>query len=351
MPPTRSLSDVSTPIPNLIAGLTVLSLPENVTGIITFIEHHPATRELLIGVIEPVGGAAYRVNYGGSVLVTERLPGEVTLARYTPNGASLIVARIDPRTYPGRAEIWEEKATQRDLLISDGYAPSLSPDGNRIAFIRRITDPDLIGKHCLEQTNEVVCTALILFDRTTKTEKVLTMGSNLSGPAEWSPDSAWLTVGRSGEIGSGLEVLEISTQTLRRLIPLPNAPPDSDSFTAITWSPDSSAIFYATQGDILFLASVTPSLPIRRLNDAGASPHLSQKQPGAILYLKPLPVSSAADRVVEVWRLEAINTGRQERLSPAAIPCGSAFWSPDGGTLACAGQVDGQRAISLFILP
>jgi len=136
--------------------------------------------------------------------------------------------------------------TGADLFnLEQASDPQISPDGNRIAYVR--------------QSNDIMADrarpSIWLVDSKTGEQMPLVAGAGAHFSPRWSPDGSRIAyVSTDGEGGPQLYVRWLATGAVARITGLPDSP------SSITWSPDGKSIAYvmAVPGEGLKLGAPPP---------------------------------------------------------------------------------------------
>lgn|GEM_PF-6848319 len=236
--------------------------------------------------------------------------------------------------------------SQRTLLAPQGFAPTWSPDGSRIAFLvksaatREVHFTNLNGT---EETRTAHLYELHLVNPDATGETVIPLGDVSPVPAgsslalDWSPDSHKIVLTGETEDGSGIYLLNLEDQTLTNL-----APPQKSNVGAMLarWSPDGQAIAFQTPfdgaQDSFFRISVVgaDSRNLRTLNSDTLAEMEPQWRPrhGTLLFISR--ARGAAPQLFSMNpdgsdRRRLTNTEAEEKIAPV--------WSPNGEKIAYIG--------------
>jgi Tol biopolymer transport system component len=193
---------------------------------------------------DPAGGPGafetYVVNADGS---GERLLGEGTLPVWTNDGQSVVVERLRQIGQNSTIQVYSADGRNKRTLTT-GSAPSVSPRGSRVAFVRftyrRRPNGDFIPTSSSLYTIALDGTGLRLLGRTTV--------RNIRWvQPKWLPDgSAVSVVQRIGAVAGSGPLLTFSTNGRRRVV----VPRVGETYD---WSPQGDRVAY-TLGDNLTIA-------------------------------------------------------------------------------------------------
>lgn len=317
-------------------GVIVFQLTDATSEIMASLEMspNPAKRELLVNLHDGVSAYVDRIRWSGAVPDRERIGQEVSQARYAPDAQAIVFNGLLLDNGDGKP---------RQTIAPDGITPAWSPDGKRIAFMRRAPTTGQCGNDALNS-----CVSVILYDVLVHTESVIVTAPDIGGPPTWSPDGKYLLVSLGGETGSALGLIETASGKLSMLVPNPDTPFDDSNYTNAVWMADSSQIIYTTAGGSMWAISPTGGAPTH-LSDSAAFPFVPPKGQWVYYLATRSSGSDPAAAYQEVWRLDPANPAGAERVLDTPMSCNNAGWTVD--LLACMGTVDNRQTITLYALP
>jgi len=223
-------------------------------------------------------------------------PGREMFPAISPDGSMVAFAR------QAESGLWDLYVTLvgggDPLLLSDGtsdtWSPAWSPDGQRIAYCRRLLDED--G----EYTFTVESVSVLGGQR----RQLTTTGRRQVGGLSWSPDGSTLAMAEreSPNRPSGIFLLSLETGDKTRLT-TPRADHDGD-FTA-HFSPDGRTVAFARWGTMIqsdvFVVPIEGGEPTRLTMDNGITRGLDWTADGESLIF----AASRAGRThwISLWRV------------------------------------------------
>jgi serine/threonine-protein kinase len=263
-----------------------------------------------------------------------RAPRDHIQPAWSPDGRRIafVRARVDrTRLQPSdiygwfyeNGDIWIMDADGRNdsQVVANAFGPAFSPDGALLAFDapwagpRRVWVANVRGRNPRQITSD-------------------SSDAIVHARPRWSPDGARLVYRRAEKTRSDIAMVDLATQTIRRL----TADPDLD--TDPTWSPDGRSIYFTSaRGGGLNLWR----LAVGAGDDASGPPQ--QLTTGAGDDIQPAvgPNGEVAFAVrginSDLWRLPVSPETGQQAGPPEPVAAGTRVesrgsWSPDGSAIA-----------------
>ena len=207
----------------------------------------------------------------------------------------------------------------------------LSPDGQRIAFVRESSDKDGNWSESAIATMDLQTGQVVVLNATT-------LGANRPG---WSPDGSRIVFFRYGEkddsgpdpvINGAVFVIGADGQDLHQISP------KTLKAEQAAWSPDGTRIVFTSwDGKQSDLYSMSPDgIDVRRLTTSGVSSPPSWTPDGRILFTRG--PGDAGTEPAGWWTMDADGSNAVELMSAAAIgvapedlPYSRPVWQPIGG--------------------
>ena len=186
------------------------------------------------------------------------------------------------------------------LSLRSAGSPSLSPDGQRVAYLVTSTD----------WQQDAFVPQLWVHDLRTGASQQLTRHDAGAGQVQWSPDGAWITFTstRTASISQIYAIAITGGEPLR----LTNA---SGGVSSYAWRPDGAAIAFSSTGNAV----------ARKSRDSTYGGYDVVRRDYALQQLYTIDVAAA---------LTAPQTGALRTPSPAAVSVSAFEWSPDGSRIA-----------------
>jgi Tol biopolymer transport system component len=172
----------------------------------------------------------------------------LALAAHAPSASAVFPGADGAIAYTGafgtRVNTVLGDGSHRKNLISKAAEPAWSPNGRRIAFVRRRE-----GSHDL----------FVAKANGKKARRVLRLEARVAGPA-FSPDGRQIAFASDADGDLDIYVVNVTGEGLRKLVELPSAD------TSPAWSVDDQIAFDSTTGT---------EVVIHRIDPAGSSPPVS----------------------------------------------------------------------------
>jgi TolB protein len=177
--------------------------------------------------------------------------------------------------YGSSVYVINEDGTERERILRNANWPAWSPDGSRVAFLRRVRGESF---------------DVYVLDVKTKRVRRLTDAGSYEWAPTWSPDGQRLAISRTDDVTTSIVLISTERGEQRRLTQPPKRSRDGDP----SWSPDGTQIAFGRS--------------------------LVRGIEGEIIAQNIYVVDAAG--------------GRPERITPNKDFAGGGTWSPDGVQIA-----------------
>lgn len=236
---------------------------------------------------------------------------------------------------------WRQNARAREVRVTRGSFPALSPDGRQVVFYRA----ERAG------SDPVTAGVFMLRDLGTGAERELIPSEGCVTPPAWSPDGARVAAAVvGGNNAAMLMILHPRTGEAHQALYLPHAD-GVDAIYAPAWFGDGSRLVFhdmRTLFEVLPSGSIVKRTPLASITGDPNCVTSSDRflpcpsAPELLAYSRmedgsPRLQSALNGEPTTTIHVMDLSTGRSTRLTPVTMVAFDFDWSPDGGWIAFCG--------------
>ncbi len=370
---TATVTPTASPFQVSAAGALAVTLPADSSYAITGIELAPDGGSGLVLLNDGRTPHVERLTWdSGGTHLTAISDQPFDLAQYSPDGSQIVFAQTQygPNghstqqvTFAGLL-LGDSSGANRKVIVQNGFNPAWSAQGTQtqIAFLRAVADES--NSECATEATASPgnCFSVVVYNVARQAEHVILTKPFLASVPLWSPDGKAILIQQSGEVGSALDIVDLSVSpaTIRQLLPNSHTPDVATAFNRPIWSQDGKTVIYAVPNGGLWAQPIDGGTP-SQWDASGAFPYWP---PGShwLYYLKSAPQATptSQDTTLEqvpaqqIWRLDPTAPDpSQTAVMVLATPltCQDVSWSLKADRLACLYPVDNLPAVTLYAVP